>query len=301
MIFPDGLRRCPAVDPDDYHLFVSLGCAAENLAPAALAYGSKPNAILDENTAVKGATNGTISGGMTGSVVCTLEPTRATNSPLFRAIAERQFTRADYDAKPLTGDELRLLERAGTGDGVNLRLITRRPAIESVLEYALAANTAQMNDPVFISELKSGIRLSTDEALRTGDGLFASTSGSPAVPRWLGSPLMRLFSTVKPENEKYARQIRNSAGIAVFVSNQKDKRHWIETGRCYERFALQAAALGIRNAFSNQPIEVTAVRTQFSQWLELRGATQRPDLLVRFGLRPTAPFSMRRPVQAVLV
>jgi hypothetical protein len=25
-ILPDLLRRCPAVDPDDHHLFVSLGC-----------------------------------------------------------------------------------------------------------------------------------------------------------------------------------------------------------------------------------------------------------------------------------
>lgn len=30
-ILPDVSRRCPAVDPDDHHLFVSLGCAAENL------------------------------------------------------------------------------------------------------------------------------------------------------------------------------------------------------------------------------------------------------------------------------
>lgn len=38
-IWPDLSRRCPAVDPDDHHLFVSLGCAAENLIQAALANG----------------------------------------------------------------------------------------------------------------------------------------------------------------------------------------------------------------------------------------------------------------------
>jgi nitroreductase len=36
---PDYSRRCPAVDPDDHHLFVSLGCAAENLILAASALG----------------------------------------------------------------------------------------------------------------------------------------------------------------------------------------------------------------------------------------------------------------------
>ncbi|WP_219339633.1 hypothetical protein [Luteimonas salinisoli] len=38
-ILPDPSRATPAVDPDDHHLFVSLGCAAENLAIAAAATG----------------------------------------------------------------------------------------------------------------------------------------------------------------------------------------------------------------------------------------------------------------------
>jgi len=38
-ILPDHSRRTPAVDPDDHHLYASLGCAAENLAIAAAAGG----------------------------------------------------------------------------------------------------------------------------------------------------------------------------------------------------------------------------------------------------------------------
>src|SRR5260370_24769741 len=38
-IAPDLARRCPAVDPNDHHLFVSLGCAAENLVLAAACAG----------------------------------------------------------------------------------------------------------------------------------------------------------------------------------------------------------------------------------------------------------------------
>jgi hypothetical protein len=36
-ILPDYSRRCPVIHHDDHHLFVSLGCAAENLSQAALA------------------------------------------------------------------------------------------------------------------------------------------------------------------------------------------------------------------------------------------------------------------------
>jgi hypothetical protein len=119
------------------------------------------------------------------------------------------------------------------------------------------------------------------------------------MPRWLGSRMMGLFFTPESENERYARQIRNSAGIAVFVSDSSDKAHWVETGRCYERFALQATALGIRNALLNQPVEVASVRPQFAIAMGL--GDRRPDLVVRFGRGPILPLSMRRPLQSVFV
>jgi hypothetical protein len=284
-IAPDLTRRCPVVDPDDHHLYVSLGCATENLTHAALAHGFHGDARFDP-TGV-------------GAIAVNLEATRAMASPLFQAIAERQCTRGDYDGKPISAEELRLLERAGSGNGVRVVLLTERPAMEKVLAYVVAGNTAQINDPAFVEELKAWVRFGADEAARTGDGLFAGATDNPAMPRWLGTRMMRLFFRPKSENERYARQIRNSAGIAVFASDASDKAHWVEAGRCYERFALQATALGIRNAFLNQPVEVGSIRPQFASALGL--GSQRPDLVVRFGRGPAMPLSMRRPVQAVLV
>ncbi len=284
-IEPDLSRRCPVVDPDDHHMFVSLGCATENLTHAALANGLQAAANFDP-------------AGL-GSVAVTLEATRAIASPLFLAITERQCTRGDYDGKPLSSEELNLLGQAGSGNGVRVVLLTERSAMETVLEYVVSGNTAQMHDPAFVEELKTWIRFSSNEAIRTGDGLFTGASGNPSMPRWLGSRLMGLFFTPESENERYAQQIRNSAGIAVFVSDVSDKAHWVETGRCYERFALQATALGIRNAFLNQPVEVSAVRPQFAAAIGL--GDQRPDLVVRFGRGMVLPLSMRRPVRSVLV
>ena len=110
---------------------------------------------------------------------------------------------------------------------------------------------------------------------------------------------MGLFLTPKSENERYVKQIRNSSGIAVFASQTNDKAHWIEAGRCYERFALQATALGLRNSLLNQPLEVGAIRPQFASAMGL--GNQRPDMVVRFGRGPAMPMSMRRPLGAVLV
>lgn len=283
-IEPDTLRRTPVVDPDDHHLFVSLGCAAENLTHAALAMGLQATARYDP--------------ARDGAIEFTLEQTKPASSPLYQAITQRQCTRGDFDGTALSRADLQLLERAGNSPGVRMMILADRPSIEKTLEFVVEANTAQISDPAFVEELKAWVRFSEDEALRTGDGLFAGASGNPAMPRWLGSRLMGLFMTPKSESERYSRQIRNSSGLAVFWADTSDKASWVEVGRSYERFALQATALGIRNAFLNQPVEVSAIRPQFASAIGL--GSVRPDLVVRFGRGPLMPMSMRRPAQAVL-
>jgi len=191
-----------------------------------------------------------------------------------------------------------MLEMAGKGNGVRVLLLTEKSAMEKVLEYVVAANTTQMHDPAFMEELKAWIRFSREEAVRTGDGLFSGATGNPSVPRWLGSLLFGMLFTPRSENDKYAKQIRSSSGIAIFFSEVEDKALWVEAGRCYERFALQSAALNIRNAMINQPVEVSSLRPRFAAALDLD--SHRPDLVVRFGRGPKMPKSLRRPVQAVL-
>jgi hypothetical protein len=189
-ILPDLLRRCPAVDPDDHHVFVSLGCATENLVHAALAHGLQGDITFDATRE---------------AILVALAPTRAEASPLFKAIPVRQCTRGDYDSKALSNEELRQLERAGTSNSVRVLLITERPAIERVLDYVVQANTAQMADLAFVRELKTWIRFNGAEAVRTGDGLFSVASGNPNVPTWLGEMAFSWLFTTKSENDKYAR------------------------------------------------------------------------------------------------
>jgi hypothetical protein len=182
---------------------------------------------------------------------------------------------------------------------VQLLLLTEKAALERTLDFVVQGNTAQMNDKAFVDELKTWIRFSSSDAVRLGDGLYGASSGNPTLPSWLGPLIFDFVFTPRSENDKYARQVRSSAGIAVFVGPSNDKAGWIEVGRAYERFALQATALGVRTAHLNQPVEVAAVRPQFASFLGVAG--RRPDLVIRFGRGPTLPPSPRRPLQAVLV
>lgn len=284
-IEPDWSRRCPAVDPDDHHLFVSLGCATENLIQAARAHGFRSEARFDA------------AGG--GTVTIALESARPEASVLYEAIAIRQCTRGEYDGQSLPRHELHALEAAGRGDGVRVVLLTGRPQVERVLEYVVEGNGVQLNDPSFMAELRRWIRFSDAEAVAKRDGLSTRASGNLAVPRWIGNAMLGVVLTPTSDGDRYAKFIRSSAGIAVFVSDANDKQHWVEAGRCFERFALHAAASNIRTAMLNQPVEVSTMRSRFAAALGL--GSGRPDLVVRFGYGREMPRSLRRPVAAVIV
>ena len=218
---------------------------------------------------------------------------------LFDAIPRRQSTRADYDGKSIATSDLEMLARAAIVPGVDLVLITERPQIDRVRDLVVAGNSIQMADAAFVRELRSWLRFSPREAMQTGDGLFSAASGSPTLPSWLGPRVFDWVFTVDGENEKYARQLRSSAGIAVFVSQKEDREHWVLAGRACQRFALQATALGLKHAFINQPVEVARLRPELASLIGMAG--RRPDLVMRFGYGPTLPYSARRPVDTIMI
>jgi hypothetical protein len=283
-ILPDFERRCPAVDPDDHHLFASLGCAAENLVVAGLTAGLKAHVSVDARTS---------------NVDIALERTAPSRSSLSDAVVERRCTRSEYDGKPLATEQLRLLEDAGRGAGVSVLLLTSDRQKDEVAEFVAQGNTTQFADTAWVDELKTWIRFNARDALRTGDGLYGPVMGSPDVPPWIGKLFMRLAFSSKAQNRKDSRNIRSSGAIAVIFSEKNDVQHWVEAGRCYERLALRAAALGLRTAFINQPVEVGKLRPQFAHYLGI--GDRRPDLVVRIGRGPLAPRSLRRPLSDVIV
>lgn len=283
-ILPDLSRRCSAVDPDDHHLYASLGCAAENLLLAAQAAG------LDGTYRFDAATT---------SVRVDFNAATPKRSPLFQAILNRQCSRVEYDGKPLSTETLRHLESAGRGNGVSVSLLTNAQQKDAVTDYVTRGNTTQFADAAWAAELKSWTRFNARDAIRAGDGLYGPVMGNPDVPRWVGELFMRFAFSSKSQNRKDTRNIRSSAAIAVIHSEADDVSHWIEAGRCYERLALQAAVLNLRTAFINQPVEVAALRPDFARYLGI--GNRRPDLIVRIGQGPETLRSLRRPVEQVIV
>ena len=132
VILPDLSRRCPAVDPDDHHLYGSLGCAAENLLLAAQAAGLKGHFSYDASES---------------SVQVAFEKAVPSRSALFEAILSCQCSRTEYDGTELSGEQLRLLEETGRGSGVAVMLVTDRKQKEQVAEYVAGGQHGPVRRP----------------------------------------------------------------------------------------------------------------------------------------------------------
>ncbi len=281
-LLPDFERRLTVVDPDDHHLFVSLGCAVENFSIAARERGWLCETSPDPQ----------------GGLLLRLSETVAQGEPLFDAIFKRQSTRSLYDGRLPPTRDLEALTRGGAGPSVQLTLLTDRAQLHRLRDLVVEGNEAQISDPAYVAELRTWLRFNPRAAMDKGDGLYSAASGNPAMPDWIGGRMFDLLFAARTENDKLSHQIDSSAGVAVFIGNAEDSKSWIEVGRACQRFLLTATQLGLKCAFINQPVEVARLRPELASLVGAAG--KRADLVVRFGYGPTMPYAPRRPVGSVL-
>jgi len=282
-IHPDYARHLPAVDPSDRELWISLGCALENLTVAARAAGYVPEVTYPDASDF-------------------IHIRLTTNTPqvgvMFDAIPLRQNTRSEFDGQRIPSADFDQMQALPLEPGVVLHFVAGSAEMEKVLEYVNQGNLSQYADRAFVDELMHWLRFNQKEALASFDGLYSRCTGNPQVPRWIGKMFV---GGTKPQQQADAdaKKLRSSAGAVIVASESEGKTDWVRTGQVYERLALKLTSLNIKSAFLNQPIEVAHVRGQFQSALGLGAAL--PQLLVRFGYAEPMPRSLRRPVEQVLV
>ncbi len=289
-ICPDLSRCLPVVDPDNHALFISLGCALENLLIAAHCSGLG----TDVEYFLPGETQECLIVHLSRDS----SQWNETDATLLKAIPQRQSTRNAYENREILQEDLRQLERASVREGIQFRLFTTPQEIEPIIEFVKEGNRRQFSDSAFIDELLSWIRFSRREVELHQDGLPGTVMGLPSIPRWLGQSLMKIAATPESQAKQFAKMIRSSSALMLFIAEQNDKKHWVNLGRSFERVALTATSLNIKHAHLNMPCEVLEIRTQFQRYLGLKEA--QPLLLLRIGYSKPMPRSPRRPLSEVL-
>ncbi|NSW50949.1 MAG: hypothetical protein HPY85_00400 [Anaerolineae bacterium] len=281
----DHSRRLPVVDPDDRGLWISLGCALENMVIAANHAGYFSTVELPASAE--------------GIITVRFETGAEKGShPLAQAISLRQNMRNLYTGELVRTSDYAALTSIPLEPGVVLLPVVEPGRIKEIAGLISEGTLTQYSDPAFIDELVYWLRFNKKEAMNTRDGLFSACSGNPTAPRLIGKMFLNPKSAAKTAAAE-VEKVMSASGMMVLASENDDVTHWINTGRVYERLALTMTNLGIRSAFHNQPIEVPELRPQLQE--KIGAKTTLPQLLFRFGVADPMPVSVRRPVEEVII
>jgi hypothetical protein len=288
-IYPDYTRSLPVVDADNHALFISLGCALENLIIAAKHYGFNASTAINTEQANK------------ESITVQLIPSATKEDVLlYNFIDVRQATRNIYNGNPIPVYDIEKLKAASLQEDVQTVFFANGMDSKPIIDFVKEGNRLQFNNPSFIAELIKWIRFNKNTAIQKGDGLFGAATGNPSVPTWFGKLFMKLSANPEKEAGKWVKLIHSSSAIMIFIAERNDKKAWINVGRSFERTMLMAASLNINHAHANMPCEELEVRNKLSKQLNLL-KEQQPLLLIRLGYSEKMPYSFRRPVEDVML
>lgn len=285
-IYPDYKRSLPIVDRDNHALWISLGCALENLVIAAGYYNFeiRVNIISEKGVGKYIEVN-------------LFESDTKIKDELFIYIEKRQSTRNIYNQGNISEQDLSMLRNSFNFPGIRVRFFVPKE-IHLIEPFIIEGSNRQFQNKAFLNELVSWVRFSENEARKKRDGLWVSSMGLPNMGSFLGNIIMKCFVSAKSEAKRWRKLIASSSGLALFIADQNDVEHWVNLGRAFQRFGLTATKLNINHAHVNMPCEEIELRKRMAEHLGI--ADKHPLLLIRLGYSSKMPYSFRRPVNEVI-
>ncbi|MBP1612984.1 MAG: hypothetical protein H6Q13_432 [Bacteroidetes bacterium] len=287
-VHPNLKNALAVVDPENRELYISIGCAVENLCVAATQKGYHPTpVILQENDSIS-------------IIRINLKKQAPTNNPLFEAIAKRQTNRSAYNTRTIAADTLNLIQGIAKEEGIKFYMYKNGEAnFDTLTEYIRQGNEMQMKDEQFKNELLNWIRYNKHHVNQTGNGLAYATMGSPSIPKFLGKPLVKAFLKPKTQNKSDIKKVTSSSHLVLFTIAANTPEEWILLGRTLERFLLETTRLGIANAYMNQPCELKELAQKIKE--KLLPNDEYPVILIRLGYASPMPYSPRKSVDSVII
>lgn len=284
-IHPDFDKALPIVDPDHRELFISLGCAAENLCIAAFEQGYDAEVKIND----------------TGIISVFLRKNEGgLHHPLFPSIALRQTNRSVYNGQPIPENNLDMLRKIPADPSVRFYFYENGSSeFDAISSYVIRGNTIQMQDTAFVQELKSWMRYNKKHQNTTADGLSYAVFGAPNLPMFIVKPIMSGYLNETKQNKGDIKKMQSSSHFVLFTTQANTIVQWIDLGRTLERFLLQSTRVGIVHAYLNQPNETANLSTDMARALNI--PHEYPTILLRIGLGERMPYSKRKTVEEVII
>jgi nitroreductase len=282
LVFADKSRRLQVADRDQRELYISLGCALENLIVAADHFG------YNSSVAYSSGEKDLVAKVVLQPAANPPNPSRDTR--LFSAILSRQTNRNPYEPRAISESDLETIKSLSSDADVDVSIfITRDSAIKkSFQDLVVQANGIQYSDANFKSELGHWL----------GQGVMGPTGVQAKMAQ-----LAVVFLDVGPEQSKKDALLINSTPYIGFISTAKnDSISSLKAGRALERFWLAATALGVSMHPMSQALEVAETKANLTNLLPAESGMMQVQQAFRLGYaKPGGAHSTRRPLQEVLM
>ena len=279
-IFADLSRWQPVADRGRRELYMSLGCALENLLVAIEDFGFghsvkyHPHSTNDELAATV-----TVHPGGDRSVYRT--------GLSLSSIAERRTHHGLYANEPVAAaSRERLLHCCGD---LGLRIdLTEDLAIQArVIELNLHANEMEFADPAFRKELGYWV----------GQGVF----GTPRVLAKLGQVLLSRANFGRAIGKRNAAVLASAPLIGLIGANSDDRPTQVRAGQALERVWLHATSMGLALQPMSQALEIPALRAELGAVISDGGLIPQQVLRLGYPIRGLPRHTPRRPLDEVLL
>lgn len=245
-LYPDSNYWLKVADPERREMYISLGCALENLLVAAehfqLGYQASFFSDRDDKEHFASVTFSEDS------------PTVNVRDPaLFNAIVQRRTSREPFQSRLIPKEELVQIKAAWLEKDLHLHFIANIEQKRQLAKMIQAADEALYANPAYRHELANTI----------GQGTLGT--------RWPWSLLAQFVlrhANIGARLGKHNAQALMSAPVLIVLSTGKDDAiSQIKIGQLYERICLTAAKLGLGTQPLSQILEVPSLRQQLAGML----------------------------------
>ena len=261
LVHPEQTRRLTESDKNDRQLYISLGCAVENLVTTADYYGYLTN-IEYLPDIVK---------------ISFSEAEQNKDNKLISSILSRSMNRNKYNDTLLPRDFLEQIKSL-SNDNLNIHIVEDKDKKNALANTTLNAAIEAMGDKGFRRELSKYVK---SNITRSKVGMPGFSLGIPTPISLIIPTLLKYININKLSRKQDEKLLKDHTPMFIMISTKDDnKKSWIKAGQMYEKIALLAESKNIKTSVWAAPIQIGDFYKGFQKVLQ---TDCRPQVFFRIG------------------
>lgn len=288
-------RVLQASDANHRQLFISLGCAIQNILTAADYYSLRPQVRWSWELAESKPQGTNVASiefadlNMSGKM-----PTGGNQDHLALSIPYRHTNRNPYEKDPVPPEVIDTLTKMSRED-IRVDIATDQERKTKLANIVLRATDAAFSNRAFRQELSHWIKPSLK---KYHDGLVGYNLGIPTLLSFIFPLILRFVNVSKAQTKQETPILKATPAFGVISTKDDDKISWLWAGQFYETIALWMNQHDLKTAVAAAPIQIGEF---YKEVQSVFGITFRPQVFFRLGYcKKVSPFSPRLTVKEVM-